>query len=467
MGVNATYEFLCKVPLFANLPEKDLLHICESTLDVFLEPEEVLFKEGDIGEHAYVVEEGEMEVLKTSTGADVLLAILGEGEVIGEMALVEDAPRNATLRSRSKSKVLQIPKSEMDFVLDTSPAAARAMFSNVLQRWRTTESALRQNEKMAQLGTLSAGVAHELNNPAAAVRRGAEQLAESIASFSEAQGAVAKVDFSPEQQSSLEQLMAIASDNATGVIGISSLDRSDLEYEFENLLEESGVEDGWQLAPALVDMGISAEVLRGAITQFEANQIGPVIQAMRARHEVQSLLHEIAEGSSRVSEIVKALKSYSYLDQAPVQEVDVHDGLNDTLVILRSKLRGIEVITDFASDLPLIQGYGSELNQVWTNLIDNAADALDGDGQVKIKTLPLDGAIQVRITDNGSGIPAEIQTRIFDAFFTTKPPGKGTGLGLDISHNIIVVKHRGKLELESRPGETTFSITLPLNFEEV
>ena len=467
MSFNATYDFLCKVPLFENLPEADLLQICESTKDVYLEPEEILFREGDKGEHAYVVQEGEMEVLKASTGADVLLAVLGKGEVIGEMALVEDAPRNATLRARSKTKLLQIPKSEMDFILETSSAAARALFYNLLKRSRANESALRQNEKMAQLGTLSAGVAHELNNPAAAVQRGAEQLSDSIATFAAAQQTVARVEFNSDQQTALETLMITASDNAAGALGLSSLDRSDLEYEFETLLEENGVEDGWELAPALVDMGISIDDLRSATDQFGAEKIGPVVQAMRARHEVQSLVHEISEGSSRVSEIVKALKGYSYLDQAPIQEVDVHDGLNDTLVILRSKLRGIEIITDFADDLPSIQGFGSELNQVWTNLIDNAADALDGEGQVKISTREVDGGIQIDINDNGSGIPVEIQSRIFDAFFTTKPPGKGTGLGLDISHNIIVVKHRGKLELNSQPGDTTFSVTLPLNFEEV
>ena len=189
---------------------------------------------------------------------------------------------------------------------------------------------------------------------------------------------------------------------------------------------------------------------------------------MSANYGVHNLISEIGQGSGRISEIVKALKGYAYLDQAPVQEVDVHEGLNDTLVILRGTLKdGITVNKEYAEGLPVIQAFGSELNQVWTNLIDNAAYAMDGKGEITISTHATEGGIQVDIIDNGPGIPPEIQSRIFDAFFTTKPPGKGTGLGLDISHNIIVVKHRGELVVESEPGRTRFTVRLPLDFDTV
>ena len=177
-------------------------------------------------------------------------------------------------------------------------------------------------------------------------------------------------------------------------------------------------------------------------------------------------MSEIGSGAKRISDIVKALKSYSYLDQAPVQSVDLHEGLDDTLVILQHKLKsGIEVRREYAADLPKIEAYGSELNQVWTNLIDNAADAVGDTGRITLRTY-LDGdKVTVEIEDNGPGIPEEIQSRIFDSFFTTKPPGKGTGLGLDISYNIVVHKHRGDIKLFSEPGKTRFLVELPLNFD--
>ncbi len=466
--VNETFKFLCKVPLFASLPEPDLRKICEATWDVDLVAGDILFKEGALGDNAYVVRRGEMDVLRSSTGSDVLLAVVGPGEVIGEMALVEEAPRNATLRARSDTRLLAIPKAEMDKLLDTSTSAARAMFTNVLQRWRTTESALRQNEKMAQLGTLSAGVAHELNNPAAAVSRASDQLSGGVRDLASAYSAVLALQLTDEQQAALDALSKDARERAVHPLELGSLERSDREYEVENWLEDRNVSDPWEVAPTLVNMGYDTAGLGEIAGSFGPDQLKPVVSFLSASYGVHNLINEIGQGSGRISEIVKALKGYAYLDQAPVQEVDVHEGLNDTLVILRSKLKdGITVKKEYAEDLPVIQAYGSELNQVWTNLIDNAAYAMDGKGEITISTDATEGGIQIDITDDGPGIPPEIQSRIFDAFFTTKPPGQGTGLGLDISHNIIVLKHRGELLLESEPGKTRVTVRLPLNFEAV
>ena len=466
--VNETFEFLCKVPLFASLPEPDLLTICEATWDVDLEAGDILFKEGEPGDNAYVIRRGEMEVLRSSTGSDVLLAVLGSGEVIGEMALVEEAPRNATLRARSITRLLAIPKAEMDQLLETSTSAARAMFKNLLQRWRTTESALRQNEKMAQLGTLSAGVAHELNNPAAAVSRASDQLSAGVQDLTSAYSAVLALRLTDEQQAALDALSEDARERAVHPLELGSLERSDREYEVENWLEGMSVSDPWEVAPTLVNMGYDIAGLGEMAGSFGPDQLKPVVNFLSANYGVHNLISEIGQGSGRISEIVKALKGYAYLDQAPVQEVDVHEGLNDTLVILRGKLKdGITVNKEYAEGLPVIQAFGSELNQVWTNLIDNAAYAMDGKGEITISTHATEGGIRVDIIDNGPGIPPEIQSRIFDAFFTTKPPGKGTGLGLDISHNIIVVKHRGELVVESEPGRTRFTVRLPLDFDAV
>ncbi len=214
----------------------------------------------------------------------------------------------------------------------------------------------------------------------------------------------------------------------------------------------------------LVNLGYNQAELKKLIAEFNPSQFTAVIDWLNSTHTIYSLLEEIGQGTGRISELVKALKDYTYLDQAPIQQVDVHEGLDSTLVILRSKLKaGVNVHREYDQKLPEIEAYGSELNQVWTNLIDNAIDAMDGQGEINIRTYLEDQWVVVEIVDNGSGIPVEIQPNLFDPFFTTKGPGKGTGLGLNISHNIIVQKHNGRIDVYSKPGETCFAVRLPIN----
>ncbi len=244
------------------------------------------------------------------------------------------------------------------------------------------------------------------------------------------------------------------------------LTRSDQEYEVETWLNDKGVEDAWELAPMLVNIGYDCSKLSHLAENFSREEFPTVATLLSNRYTTCNLLAEIGQGTSRITEIVKALKSYTYLDQAPVQSVDIHEGLNDTLVMLRSKLKaGVQVRREYAQDLPRIEAFGSELNQVWTNIIDNAVSAMDGQGEIVVRTYRQDAWVIVEIKDTGPGIPQNIQAKIFDPFFTTKPPGKGTGLGLSISHTIIVQKHKGKIAVYSRPGKTCFEVKLPLNFE--
>jgi len=464
------FEFLRKVPLFADLPEEDLERLCRMAEQVRYRAGQVVFEEGAKGDRAYVIEEGRIEIVKSSAGREVLLAVRDRGEVIGELALLEESPRMASARAQTDALLVAIQKEQLDALVRTSPSAANAMFHTVLARWRATESMLRQTEKMAQLGTLTAGVAHELNNPAGAVQRGAAQLREAVERLGRADAAVARAALAPAQA---EALAALAADvrasreaqrGGAGAATLDPLERSARETVLEAWLDARTVPDAWELAPALVPLGWDVARLGAIESQFGASRLGPVLALAAATWEVQDLLAEIAHGAGRIGEIVKALKSYSYLDRAPVQEVDVREGLEDTLLILRGKLKsGITVRREYDEALPKIQAYGSELNQVWTNLIDNAADALGGKGEIVLRTRR-DGAwICVEIEDDGPGIPAEIQSRIFEAFFTTKPPGKGTGLGLDISWRIVVHKHRGNLEVFSRPGRTTFRVRLPID----
>jgi signal transduction histidine kinase/predicted CoA-binding protein len=460
-------DFLRKVPLFAELPDADLKRLCSMIKDVTLAAGETLFAEGDPGEEAYVIAEGEIEIVKVSSGRDVLLAVRTSGDVIGETALLEMVPRSATARARGAAKLLAIHKTLLDELVQGSASAARVMFHTVLGRWRATGAMLRQSEKMAQLGTLTAGVAHELNNPAAAVQRGASQLADALEELLAAERALAEPSAKTAFAITVDTMGDILRRTAARPPNLDAVTRGDREEEVEAWLEGRKIPDPGGLAPTLVTLSYDVAKLENLEAKHGPEVLAAIVRWLVATHLVWNRLAEVQQGAGRISEIVKALKGYAYLDQAPVQEVDVHEGIDSTLVILRHKLKaGINVVRDYAPDLPRIQAWGSELNQVWTNLLDNAADALadkvkDGSAEITIRTRREGDFVVVEIGDNGPGIPADIQDRIFEAFFTTKPPGKGTGLGLDISYRIIVHRHRGDLRVSSRPGQTTFTVKLP------
>lgn len=459
------YNFLKKVDLFIELPDEDLLKICHSVTEVFIKDGQLLFSEGDSGHQAFIIEEGQLEIIKKTGQREVLLAVRKGGDVIGEMALLEEAPRMASVRARGDAKLLTISKETLDNLLETSASAAFAMLQTVLNRWRGTQAQLRQSEQMAQLGTLTAGVAHELNNPAAAVNRGADQMRDILLPFAQTQADLAKFDFSDSQKEIIDGLTERAQKKADEDNLLNALDRNDREGELEDWLYDVEVDEPWEMAPTLVDLDLQVSELDKLRQKFNPQQLECLLRWLIATYQVNSLLREIGQGAGRISEIVKALKSYAYLDQAPVQSVDIHLDLNNTLVILRHKLvEGIEVKRVYDPNLPKVQAYGSELNQVWTNVIDNAIDAIDGDGTITLRTRQDDDWVVVEIQDNGPGIPDSIKNRIFDAFFTTKPPGKGTGLGLNISYNIVAYKHRGDIHVYSTPGFTCFQIWLPVNF---
>jgi signal transduction histidine kinase/predicted CoA-binding protein len=461
-------KFLRNVPLFADLPKDDLARLAESVEDIRLDGGQVLFEQGDAGKRAYVIREGELEILKEAEGREVLLAVRKPGEVIGEMSLLHEAPRSATVRAKGPARLFAIRFDDFENLLDTSPSAARAMLHTITARLKSTEKMLRQSEKIAQLGTLTAGVAHELNNPAAAVQRGAEQVKTALSEFQEANRDLAALDLSPAQLAQVQELGAEVRERAKKLSHMDALTRSDRETEMEEFLEGAGIERAWDLAPSFVSMGFEADEMAPLAETFSPGQFERIAHWVSATYAVYNLLEEVEQGAKQISQIVKALKTYAYLDQAPVQLIDVHEGLDNTLILLRSKLKkGITVKRSYSEDIPRIEAYGSELNQVWTNLLDNAIDALEGEGEIQIRTRKQGAWVVVEIEDNGPGIPEEIQGRIFDPFFTTKGPGKGTGLGLDISYNIVVQRHHGDVRLTSRPGRTCFEVWLPVDLKAV
>jgi signal transduction histidine kinase len=341
-----------------------------------------------------------------------------------------------------------------------------AVLQWVMARLSQNESLLHQQEKMAALGTMSAGLAHELNNPAAAAQRSASLLRGAPSKWLERTHQLELLASKENLSDWLGDFMQEATNRFRNPLKLEALERIDLVEQLQDWLEANEVESAWELAPTLVNFGWSPESLNELKSKsfFQA-----AVQWLGMGSTIVTQLNEIQNTTERISKIVQAMKSYTYLDQAPLLEVDLHEGLESTLVIMEHKLKqGVTIKREYSPELPKIEAYASELNQVWTNIIDNAVDAMNGKGEIAIRTLEDEEQVIVEIVDNGPGVPKDIQSRIYEPFFTTKPPGQGTGLGLHISHDIVVNRHQGQLRVESKPGETKFRIILPkqINGEE-
>ena len=453
---------LRKSPLFEGLSDEELGQLMDMAEPVTLRPGEILIKQGELGDSAYVVISGDFEVQKQSGQSLIKIDVRNPGDVVGEMALLSRAPRNATLIAKTDGEVLRIPQEAFEKLLVSSTTAAMAVLHWVIVRLTQNESLLHQQEKMAALGTMSAGLAHELNNPAAAAQRSASQLREIQSKWLDLTHQIERAALDENQVNWLDDFIREAARRFEAPLKLDALEKIDLVDQLQSWLEASGVESAWELAPAMVNFGWNSESLENLKTSLSPWLFSLSIQWLGAGCLMMGLLSEVLQTTERISQIVHAVKSYAYLDQAPLLEVDVHEGLENTLVILQHKLKkGVVVKRDYSPNLPHIQAYASELNQVWTNIIDNAVDAMNGKGEIRIKTYQEDNRVIVEITDNGPGIPEEIQTRIFEPFFTTKAPGHGTGLGLHISHDIIANRHHGQLMVESKPGQTKFKAILP------
>jgi signal transduction histidine kinase len=426
----------------------------------------VVYEQGDPAEFFYVLLDGEIQLEKVLDGTDVVLTssdLPGSyaGATRAFIGASQDEAYASALRAVTRSRLFRIRADDFSYALKSWFPMAVHLLDGLFLGLTNTEKLVNQREKLIALGALSAGLAHELNNPGSAEVRAAETLSVRL---QDARRAI--IQLAPALDSeSLKHLLALATEGfergQTPPV-LSALEAGDLEDTLAQRLEAAGVDGAWDMAPVFASAGLDEAWIDRVLTT--AGDVAPdAVRWIAAGIDIENLVREIRTSAGRISELVGAMKDYSHLDKGPFQTIDVHDGLESTLVILGHKLKkGVNVVREYDRSLPKICGQAGELNQVWTNLIVNAVEAMGGKGTLTVRTARERDCVLVEIGDTGSGIPAEIQRRIFDPFFTTKDVGEGTGLGLDISYRIIVRRHHGDIRVTSEPGDTRFQVLLPI-----
>jgi signal transduction histidine kinase len=424
-----------------------------------LQTGDLLFDERSVVDSFYVVLEGEVEISRLDGAEEIPIGTHGPGEFTGGLAVLTGRTSIHRGRARAPSRILEIDSETFRRMPVEVPDVADIFISGLARRMRYTQRAYRQREKLAALGKLSAGLAHELNNPAAAARRASEELAEAIL---EAQLTSLTHDerFSAGER---EALVALQRETAAGNAALlDPLSLGDTEDGLADWLGDRGCEEPWDLAPALAEAGVDMDRLEAMAESFDDRSLACGLEWLAGTLDLIGLAGEIETSARRISELVGAMKEYTYMDRAVVGEVDVISGLQNTITILGPRLKGISLLREYEKNLPGILGSGGELNQVWTNLIDNAIDAVDGRGSITIRAYVEGGRVVVEVVDDGRGIPREAQVHVFEPFYTTKDIGAGPGLGLDIVRR-IVTGHGGEVFVQSEPGETCFTVRLPLD----
>ncbi|WP_129675108.1 ATP-binding protein [Candidatus Chloroploca sp. Khr17] len=456
-----TSSELAGLPLFEDLTDDELAWVLANSYEQALAVGEVFMHEGDPADRFYVVLEGELQIARTLDGTRKVMGTTPRGIIGGEISLLNAVPSMVTVQAIAPSRILVMGVEAFRQMFAAAPTLGSKVLQIASQRMYGFASMRQQQEKLAALGQLSAGLAHELNNPASAARRAAVSLREMLPSL-QARALRLGVDHHHLPLERLTRFQGLLIERQESLPPMSSLERSDYEDQLGDWLDDHGVAEAYALAAPLVAVGVTVAELAGLISGLEAATSTETLGWIAEAATVDGLLAELELSTRRVAELVAAVKAYSYMDQAPIQEVDLNRDLAHTLVVLRHRLKGITVVNEYSHDLPALMGRGGELNQVWTNLIVNAADALKGSGTIKIITRCEHNFAMVEVADDGPGIPPDVLPRIFEPFFTTKGVGTGTGLGLDISYRIIT-QHNGTIEVQSQPGATRFIVRLPVS----
>jgi signal transduction histidine kinase len=448
--------------IFDGLTNEQLAELVEGGTEVRIQPGVVLFREGEHADFWWLLVEGAVELVRHVGREDTVVARMDvPGRWAGGFrAWDEHGVYLATGRGATAGRVLRVPAQVLRERSNAWFPFGGHLIQGLYHTARSIESTARQRESLVTLGTLAAGLAHEINNPASAATRAVDALETACAALLSSVGSLARDELSAQQFAALDALRREIQPQPAGP---DPLVRADREQALSSWLARHGIQREWTIAPPLAGAGVDLAWCERAATVLEGPALAPGLEWVANTLSVATLLAEVKASTRRISELVAAVRSYSQLDRASMQQIDVTDGLDSTLATLGHKLRdGVTVVRDYSADVPRIEAYAGELNQVWTNLIDNAVDAMDGTGTLRVATRREDESVVVEIGDTGPGMPPQVSARAFEAFYTTKDVGEGTGLGLDIARRIVVERHGGTISIDSRPGDTVLRVRLPV-----
>ncbi|HEV3480853.1 MAG TPA: ATP-binding protein [Candidatus Acidoferrales bacterium] len=450
---------LLRVPAFTGLPDDQIEWFLSQSQEMQMKEGDMPFHADDPADAMFVILEGQIQA-RGELGGETVVITVQPGSVTGVLPFSRMKQFTVGIRALTDGRVLRFPASKFPDLIQKMPELTQRLVGLMSDRIRETTRREQQRDRLVSLGKLSAGLAHELNNPASAAKRAASQLRDVLKRVKEASHELGRRELTTAQKAEIEKLEG--SFVQSGEVPSDPLAISDLEDQIDSLLRSHGQSDLWQMAAELARRNVRPEALESLFATLDPQTARAALVRIAASVEVATLLNEIESGMSRISDLVRAIKEYTFMDQAPLQNVDIVKSLETTLVIMNHKLKqGVNVRRDYQKIPLLVDSFGSELNQVWTNLIDNAIAAMGGKGELRVRTYREDKCVVVEIADNGSGIPPDILPHIFEPFFTTKGVGEGTGLGLDTVQR-IVKKHRGDVQVSSKPGDTRFQVWLPL-----